>query len=93
MNPEVAEAFVLSLFQMAELAERENEALRLMLRRRGVRRKALQEELNALRDAPAIKRRIEATIAPARKAMIGILREIGGKEMLAKLPVRIEKLQ
>jgi hypothetical protein len=89
----VAKAFALMLFGMLETVETENEALRVALKLRGVRRKELLAQLSELQEHRAIKRRVQSMTAPVKKRIEALFGEIDSKETLARLPVRADKLQ
>lgn len=93
MDTDAAKAWVLTLFQMLETVEEENEALRVALRLRGAHRIELQAQLDELQEHRAIRRRIQAKTAPVRRQIEAIFGEIASKETLAGLPVTGRKLQ
>lgn len=63
-------------------------ALRILLERRGLSRKQLQQELDEVRETAAVKRRSRAAFSPIKQEVLDILRSVGMKETLERLPVR-----
>ena len=63
-------------------------ALRLLLARRGLSRKELQQELDEVRETAAVKRRSCAAFSPIKQEVLDTLQSVGMKEMFEQLAVK-----